>query len=155
MEITQDDKENTILCKDDGDDWCTVKKKRQSKRRARFKKKMESVLEAIIEDVSEEELYFSTSSEEEARQRPVQQLKNIELVLKPQQYYNIRNEALNNALSNHNKLIVRNPPVALTQSHPTQCSILDKLHQTLDKVSADSAESVMFHDNYVLCDETF
>ena len=66
MEITQDDKENTILCKDDCDDWCTVKKKRQSKRRARVKKKMESVLEAIIEDVSEEELYCDVELESAA-----------------------------------------------------------------------------------------
>ena len=139
MEITQDDKENTILCKDDCDDWCTVKKKRQSKRRARFKKKMESVLEAIIEDVSEEELYFS--SEEEIQQKPVQEQKNLVLVLKPQQYNNIRNEFLNKntdlkkalkAFSNRNKE---------SQSHPrsTQSSILDKLHQTLDKVSTDLA----------------
>ena len=134
MEITQDDKENTILCKDDCDDWCTVKKKRQSKRRARFKKKMESVLEAIIEDVSEEELYFS--SEEEIQQKPVQEQKNLVLVLKPQQYNNIRNEFLNKntdlkkaleAFSNRNK------------ESQSQSSILDKLHQTLDKVSTDLA----------------
>ena len=131
MEITQDDKENTYPCKDD---WCTVKNKSKSKRRAKFKKKMESVLEAIIEDVSEEELYFS--SEEEIRQKPVQEQKNLVLVLKPQQYNNIRNEFLNKntdlkkalkAFSNRNK------------ESQSQSSILDKLHQTLDKVSTDLA----------------
>ena len=140
MEITQDDKENTILCKDDCDDWCTVKKKRQSKRRARFKKKMESVLEAIIEDVSEEELYFS--SEEEIQQKPVQEQKNLVLVLKPQQYNNIRNEFLNKntdlkkalkAFSNRNKE---------SQSHPrsTQSSIIDN-------------NNVKLYHNFLDCDQ--
>lgn len=143
MEITQENKENVHQFKDGGDDWCTVKKSK-SKRRARFKQKMESALEPIIENVSEDELYFSSSSEEEVQQ---QQQKTIELVLRPQKFNNSnnRNEENNNKLKlalgdvfftrnqRNNKEIVRSPP----ESHPrsSQCSIIDKLHQTLDKVS--------------------
>ena len=159
-EITQENKENLHQCKDDSDDWCTVKIKSKSKRRARFKKKMESALEPIIENVSEDELYFSSSSEEE-----VQQQKTIELVLRPQKLNNSnnRNEENNNKLKRalgdvfssrndrNNKEFVRSPP------EPHQCSIIDKLHQTLDKVSSryssaslSTAAGVMFHDNSVL-----
>ena len=170
MEITPEDIENNQIhhCKDDFDDWCTVKNKSKSKRRARFKKKMESALEPIMENVSDDETYFSSSSEEEVQQQPQQ--KPIELVLKPQTFNSNRNEdnnnkklmrALGDVFTNRNNLnnmeTVRSPPEA---EPPSQRSIIDKLHQTLDKVSSRylsvSAPGVMFHDNSVLrCIKSF
>jgi len=143
MEITPEDIENNQIhhCKDDFDDWCTVKNKSKSKRRARFRKKMESALEPIMENVSDDETYFSSSSEEEVQQQPQQ--KPIELVLKPQTFNSNRNEdnnnkklmrALGDVFTNRNNLnnmeTVRSPPEA---EPPSQRSIIDKLHQTLDK----------------------
>ena len=123
---------------------------------------MESALEPIMEDVSDDETYFSSGSEEEVQQQPQQ--KPIELVLKPQTFNSNRNEdntnkklmrALGDVFTNRNNQnnmeTVRSPPEA---EPPSQCSIRDKLRQTLDKVSSRylsvSALGVMFHDNSVL-----
>ena len=140
-EITPDDKENIDhLCKDDGGgDWCTVNNKcKARKERTRFNTKMQPKLDIISEEVQE------------------QQQSKIELVLRPQQL-NVNSIENNNhnlmrALSDRNyQDIVRSPP----DPHPrsSHCSFIDKLHQTLDKVStrfSSAAAGVMFHDNSAL-----
>ena len=130
-EITPDDKENIVidhLCKDDGGgDWCTVNNKCKSrKERTRFNTKMQPKLDIISEEVQEQ-----------------QQQNKIELVLRPQPLNRSRiennNHNLMRALSDRNyQDSVRSHP----DPHPrsSQCSFIDKLHQTLDKVRQDSRQ---------------